>query len=108
MRSVVPQAIDCKTSQEAAVPLSFRVARALRSPRFVVEGIDGDGRVRELRRAKALVAVPAEMVQVDVRGIDVSGYSAVRVRVEGKVSQPEQGRASEPGLMPEHAGGGAE
>ena len=86
--------------------LSFRVAQALHAPRFVVEGVDGEGRARELRKAKAVVAVPAEMVQVNVAGIDVSGLSAVRVRVEGRALEPEQGSKTAPDRP--SAGGGAD
>lgn len=110
VRGVVPQAIARSTRADEGVSLSFRVARAIRNPRFVVEGIDGDGHARELRKAKALVAVPAEMVQVNLAGIDVSGLSAVRVSVAGGPLEPEgPGAAADgAGARRREMGGGAD
>ena len=106
VRAIVPQALVRATGPDETVSLSFRVAQALHAPRFVIEGVDGEGRARELRKAKAVVAVPAEMVQVNVAGIDVSGLSAVRVRVEGRALEPEKGSKTAPDRP--SAGGGAD
>ena len=73
---------------------------------LVVEGIDGDGHVRELCKAKALVAVPAEMVQVNLAGIDGSGLSAVRVSAAGGPLEPEE--AGGAGARRREMGGGAD
>lgn len=82
VRYVVPQSIDAATPPDEKLMLSLRVARTVNEPRFVVEGIDEAGRVRELKRAKTMIAVPAEMVLVVLPAGAAAGCSAVRVRVE--------------------------
>ena len=102
VRYVVPQSIDVATPPDEKLMLSLRVARTVNEPRFVVEGIDEAGRVRELKRAKTMIAVPAEMVLVVLPAGAAAGCSAVRVRVEGR---DEAARvADETGM----AGGGAD
>ena len=102
VRYVVPQSIDAATPPDEKLMLSLRVARTVNEPRFVVEGIDEAGRVRELKRAKTMIAVPAEMVLVVLPAGAAAGCSAVRVRVEGR---DEAARvADETGM----AGGGAD
>ena len=102
VRYVVPQSIDVATPSDEKLMLSLRVARTVNEPRFVVEGIDEAGRVRELKRAKTMIAVPAEMVLVVLPAGATAGCSAVRVRVEGR---DEAARlAGETGM----AGGGAD
>ena len=102
VRYVVPQSIDVATPSDEKLMLSLRVARTVNEPRFVVEGIDETGRVRELKRAKTMIAVPAEMVLVVLPAGATAGCSAVRVRVEGR---DEAARlAGETGM----AGGGAD
>lgn len=102
VRYVVPQAIDPTTPPGERLLLSLRVTRTVNAPRFIVEGIDAAGRVRELKRAKTIIAVPAEMVLIMVPAEATAGCSAVRVRVEGRddVALP----AGETSM----AGGGAE
>lgn len=84
VRYVVPQSIDASTPSDENIMLSLRVARTVHAPRFIVEGIDAAGRVRELKRAKTMIAVPAEMVLVTLTAECAAGCSAVRVRVEGR------------------------
>lgn len=60
------------------------MSRALREPRFLVEGVAPDGSVRTVKKAKTMVAVPAEMVQIKLSGADVAGLSSLHVRVEGR------------------------
>ncbi len=84
VRYVVPQEIDSATGQDEPITLSLRVSRALREPRFFVEGVDSHGATRVVKKAKTLVAVPAEMVQISLRGTDVAGLTSLHVRVEGK------------------------
>lgn len=102
VRYVVPQTVDAATPSDEKLMLSLRVTRTVNEPRFIVEGIDAAGRVRELKRAKTMIAVPAEMVLVTVPAGTAAGCSAVRVRVEGRdaASAP----ASDAGI----AGGGAD
>ena len=96
VRYVVPQAVAGDAGADERLALSLRVARTVRNPRFVVEGVDASGRARPLKRAKTIIAVPAEMVQVHVKGSDVAGFAAVRVRVEDP-AQAAQGRGGMPG-----------
>ncbi len=96
VRYVVPQAVAGDAAADERLALSLRVTRTVRNPRFVVEGVDACGRARPLKRAKTIIAVPAEMVQVHVKGSDVAGFAAVRVRVEDPV-QAAQGRGGMPG-----------
>ena len=60
------------------------MSRALREPRFLVEGVAPDRSVRTVKKAKTMVAVPAEMVQIKLSGADVAGLSSLHVRVEGR------------------------
>ncbi|MEG1905924.1 MAG: FAD-dependent oxidoreductase [Gordonibacter sp.] len=84
VRYVVPQAINPATGADERITLSLRVSCALREPRFFVEGIGEDGRAVLVKKAKTLVAVPAEMVQIVLSGVDVAGFSSLRVRVLGR------------------------
>ncbi len=81
VRYVVPQTIDAATPPDERLMLSLRVTRTVNAPRFIVEGIDASGEVRELKRAKTMIAVPAEMVLILLPAGAAEGCSAVRVRV---------------------------
>lgn len=102
VRYVVPQAVDAATQPDEKLMLSLRVTRTVSEPRFIVEGMDAAGRVRELKRAKTMIAVPAEMVLVILPAGAVAGCSAVRVRVEGRDA------AAAPANEAHIAGGGAD
>ena len=102
VRYVVPQTVDAATPPEEKLMLSLRVTRTVSQPRFIVEGIDAAGRVRELKRAKTMIAVPAEMVLVILPAGAVAGCSAVRVRVEGRDVPAEHASGAD------IAGGGAD
>lgn len=80
VRYTVPQRIAADTAADDTVTVSFRVARTLRKPRFYVEGIDEAGAVHPVKTAKTMVAVPAEMVQIKLKGSDVAAYPVIRVR----------------------------
>ncbi|WP_417338312.1 NAD(P)/FAD-dependent oxidoreductase, partial [Gordonibacter pamelaeae] len=117
VRYVVPQSIDPATGADERVTLSLRVSRALREPRFLVEGVAPDGSVRTVKKAKTMVAVPAEMVQIKLSGADVAGLSSLHVRVEGRpdgAAPAAAARTAAPqaapgaGGRPDVAGGGAE
>lgn len=102
VRYVVPQTIDAATPPDERLMLSLRVTRTVNAPRFIVEGIDASGEVRELKRAKTMIAVPAEMVLILLPAGAAEGCSAVRVRVEGRDDAVSP--ASDAGM----AGGGAD
>ena len=102
VRYVVPQTVDAATPPDEKLMLSLRVTRTVNEPRFIVEGIDAAGRVRELKRAKTMIAVPAEMVLVILPAGAAAGCSAVRVRVEGRDA------AAVPAGEAAMAGGGAD
>ena len=112
VRYVVPQRIDPATGADERLTLSLRVSRALREPRFFVEGVSADGSTRTVKKAKTMVAVPAEMVQIKLSGADVAGLSSLHVRVEGRL---EDAAEAAPSGSPSRAegrsdveGGGAE
>lgn len=102
VRYVVPQEIDVASGQGESLALSLRVAQAVREPRFVVEAIDQVGRCRTIKRAKTMVAVPAEMVQIGLSASDAAGSASVRVRVE---SGEMESNARVPRAAPPREGG---
>lgn len=80
VRYVVPQALETSIGPNEQITLSLRVSDALHEPRFFVEGIAHDGSVSLIKKAKTLVAVPAEMVQITLSGVEVARFSSLRVR----------------------------
>lgn len=102
VRYVVPQEIDVASGRGESLALSLRVAQAVREPRFVVEAIDQVGRCRTIKRAKTMVAVPAEMVQIGLSASDAAGSVSVRVRVE---SGEMESNARVPRAAPPREGG---
>ncbi|MBX9035090.1 FAD-dependent oxidoreductase [Gordonibacter massiliensis] len=111
VRYVVPQRIDRATGADERLTLSLRVSRALREPRFYVEGVAADGSTRTVKKAKTMVAVPAEMVQIKLSGADVAGLSSLHVRVEGRAEDVVDAAApvrSAAESRTHVAGGGAE
>ncbi len=111
VRYVVPQRIDRATGADERLTLSLRVSRALREPRFYVEGVAADGSTRTVKKAKTMVAVPAEMVQIKLTGADVAGLSSLHVRVEGRAEDVVDAAApvrSAAESRAHVAGGGAE
>ncbi|RDB60382.1 FAD-dependent oxidoreductase [Gordonibacter sp. 28C] len=112
VRYVVPQRIDPATGADERLTLSLRVSRALREPRFFVEGVSADGSMRTVKKAKTMVAVPAEMVQIKLTGADVAGLSSLHVRVEGRFEDASEamplGASSRVEGRSDVAGGGAE
>lgn len=111
VRYTVPQRIAPGTAFDDTVTLSFRVARTLLKPRFFVEGVDAAGGVHPVKTAKTMVAVPAEMVQIKLKGSDIGAYPVVRVRAEGFEESDRAGSSS--GLpansgAPTISGGGAD
>ncbi|NHM14253.1 FAD-dependent oxidoreductase [Xiamenia xianingshaonis] len=101
VRYVVPQRIDVAASSGEAVRLSLRVTSVLENPRFVVEAVDKSGETRVVKRVKARVAVPAEMVQIPLRVDDLGPCESLRV-IAGESARPRiRGAVAT-------AGGGAE
>jgi hypothetical protein len=82
MRYIVPQRIDPNTPYDQLVTLSFRVTRVIKRPHFIVEGIKAGGAVHQIKKMRTLVAIPAEMVQINLKGGDIHGYTSLRVRIE--------------------------
>ncbi len=105
--ALVPQMLNTNTPPDEDIPISFRVKRALQSPRFSVEGINDAGDAHELKRAKALVAVPAEMVQLNLGGVKLDEVSTVRVSAQGQAAQLDQ-VATKNKREKRQVGGGAE
>ncbi len=101
VRYVVPQRIDVAASPGEAVRLSLRATGVLEGPRFVVEAVDGSGEARVVKRTKARVAVPAEMVQISLRIDELGPCASLRV----SASEGERPQACGPAAA---AGGGAE
>lgn len=110
VRYVVPQYIDRATKPDERVVLSLRVSRMLREPRFVVEGITSDGATHIVKKAKTMVAVPAEMVQIALTGSDIQEFSSLRVRVSGRPDGGDEREAllAEPSTTKSVGGGGAQ
>ncbi len=84
VRYVVPQYISPETAQSDTVTVSFRVASSMRSPRFAVSVALPDGSTAVVKRAKTMVAVPAEMVQIKLTGADLEHAESVVVSVESE------------------------
>lgn len=84
VRYVVPQALNASIGPDERVTLSLRVSDVLREPRFFVEGIACDGSISLIKKAKTLVAVPAEMVQIVLSGVDLTQFTSLRVRARGR------------------------
>ena len=88
VRYVVPQRISmrgmgCRDAcTEDSVTLSFRPSRAVKGPKVIVEAILRDGTTRAVVSRKLMVAVPAEMVRMQVPAGDLRDAAEVRVRLE--------------------------
>jgi L-2-hydroxyglutarate oxidase LhgO len=84
IRYIVPQEIDPRTTLEQEIVLSFRVVRQLEKPRFIVEGVCHNGNTEVIRRLRSKIALPAEMLQIRLKGVDVSRYRSLSVSVESR------------------------
>ena len=81
---VVPQRLSCASISEGReLTFFFRVRTPLESPTFFLEGITEAGEVELIKRKKARIAVPAEMEQIKLEASACTGFTEVRVRVEG-------------------------
>ena len=79
VRYVVPQLLRPHAGR---IPLRFRTSRAFEGARIVIESVLPYGSVREEKRKRVLVAVPAEMQNIDMPGKAFADAVRVIVRVE--------------------------
>ncbi len=83
VRYVVPQKLgDAAFDQKDPVKVSLRVSGSFRNGRIVVEALMPGEEVVLLRKKPFMVAVPAEMVQLEVPMAEAWGCNQIRVRVE--------------------------
>lgn len=75
VRYTVPQQV----SSGSRVAIAFRVSAPLERPAFEVVGICG-GSEQRLARRRARIAVPAEMMRIDVPVFDAGAFDAIEVR----------------------------
>lgn len=84
VRSALPHFVQTENPQSESVVISLRVSQMVSHPKFVVEGTLEDGSVKRIARKAAMVAVPAEMIQVKIQRSDLAGCTSLTVRVEGQ------------------------
>lgn len=82
VRYVVPQKLGDAAFDGCPVKLSLRVSSSFRNGRIVVEALMPGEEVITLKRKPFMVAVPAEMVQLEVSLSDAWGCNEICVRVE--------------------------
>lgn len=83
VRYVVPQKMrKCIGGDATDAQLSFRVARVLHKPRFVVEAVMADGLREVVAKAASMIAVPAEMIHISVDRAKLSDAASLEVRAE--------------------------
>ncbi len=84
VRYVVPQRVSAGALSGGSVRFSLRVSRALKGGRVVVEAVMPGGSTKVLKKRPFLVAVPAEMVQLEASLAEAAGAAEIRVRAEGE------------------------
>ncbi|MDR3053622.1 MAG: FAD-dependent oxidoreductase [Coriobacteriales bacterium] len=83
IRFIVPQRIDPQTPPEQSITLSFRVTRSVKRPRFTLEGSSNTAPgFLPIKTMRSKVAIPAEMIQIKLRGSDLQGFTSLRLRIE--------------------------
>lgn len=82
VRYVVPQRLGDDAFDDNPVKLSLRVSGSFRNGRIVVEALMPGDEIVPLKRKPFMVAVPAEMVQLEVPMSEAWGCNEIRVRVE--------------------------
>lgn len=83
VRYVVPQRVHARvTIEEGKASLSFRVTRTIRKPRFVVAAVMRDGSKKDMAKSSAMMAVPAEMAQINIDRTMLREAVALEVRSE--------------------------
>ncbi|MDR0515011.1 MAG: FAD-dependent oxidoreductase [Coriobacteriaceae bacterium] len=80
VRYVVPQRIDPLTAHDETIALSFRVTTTLTNPRFTLEGRTPEGELVVIKTSRTGIAVPAEMIQVNVMPEQLEGIHELWVR----------------------------
>ena len=88
MSYVVPQRIRRASidAGDGVVTLFGRVRKPMNKPVFFLEAITGSGELVELRRKRERIAVPAEMVSIELdlaKLAAVDGLASLRLRAEG-------------------------
>ena len=89
IRYVVPQSINANIEDDADIVISFRVAKPLQRPRFLLEGVNSQEMRVPLKTMKTVVALPSEMVQIKLKGSDVSHYKEIVLWAEIPEPQAE-------------------
>ena len=82
VRYVVPQRLSATALKGAPVKFSLRVGRPFRNGRIRVEALMPDGEVRLLKKKPFMVAVPAEMMQLELPLDKAAGCAEVRLIAE--------------------------
>ena len=67
IRYVVPQKINVPDKCGGETVLSFRVAKVIHRPRFIVEACKKDGSPYVIGRSSTMIAVPAEMQRMKIK-----------------------------------------
>ncbi|MEE0845379.1 MAG: FAD-dependent oxidoreductase [Eggerthellaceae bacterium] len=75
---VVPQRLAIDAADGAQ--LEFRVSSVMRGAEFQAVGIAVDGSQEVLAKGRALIAVPAEMARLRLRGAEISRFDSIEVR----------------------------
>ncbi|MGI6104582.1 MAG: FAD-dependent oxidoreductase [Raoultibacter sp.] len=83
IRYVIPQKITLNQAEDDKISFSLRTDSILDKPRFRVEGIDATGKLQSLKVFRTKVAVPAEMIQIDISQTELSAFDEIRLSAEG-------------------------
>ena len=82
VRYVVPQRLSAAAFEGGPVKFSLRVGRPFRNGRIRVEALMPTGEVRLLKKKPFMVAVPAEMMQLELPLDEAAGCAEVRLIAE--------------------------
>ena len=82
VRYVVPQRLSAAAFEGGPVKFSLRVGRPFRNGRIRVEALLPTGEVRLLKKKPFMVAVPAEMMQLELPLDEAAGCAEVRLIAE--------------------------
>lgn len=77
---VVPQRVRIGAGMAGEASLSLRVSSVMRKPVLEAVGVAADGAETVLKRKRARIAVPAEMVRIPVPLGDAGGFDRIEVR----------------------------
>lgn len=85
IRYVVPQKINVPDKCGGETVLSFRVAKVIHRPRFIVEACKKDGSPYVIGRSSTMIAVPAEMQRMKIKLNCLENVVSLKLRVEERV-----------------------